>query len=286
MNESKKVRDPKDMTVSEMLRKAGNGYEGASGTVMTNLIDLMGLSRKIRYSECFYALADKIDAELAQARELSLLRGAELWAKANGLPDFREGEDFGAWLDRCAFPKPLDEHGEPVQLGERIDDKVRGDIGVSRISYTANGHYFNNSHNSGGARIAKRITYAPGERVKRPAPEVLGADGLPIKARETVWHVIKGWEATVANIKPWGAECDLPDDAGDSVVWAYESITHTPPDTQERIDRDAKEDPCAYFGRFICEGCHASENERSCDEIMILDLLRRQRELDARKGGE
>ncbi len=56
-------KDPKDMTVSELLRKAGNGYEGANGTVMMNLIDLMGLSRKIRHSECLYALADKIDVD-------------------------------------------------------------------------------------------------------------------------------------------------------------------------------------------------------------------------------
>ncbi|WP_158318402.1 hypothetical protein [Adlercreutzia equolifaciens] len=44
-------KDPKDMTASELLREAGNGYEGSSGTVMTNLIDLICLSRKIRHSE-------------------------------------------------------------------------------------------------------------------------------------------------------------------------------------------------------------------------------------------
>lgn len=75
-------------------------------------------------------------------------------------------------------------------------------------------------------------------------------------------------------------------------------LTHTPPDTQERIDEDAK---LAVSDYWHCRGgergdCPVkidgkSPNERygvvSCLDAMTLDLLRRQRELDARTmGGE
>lgn len=60
-------------------------------------------------------------------------------------------------------------------------------------------------------------------------------------------------------------------------------------DTQERIDGDAKKGVCAYFGwhGIPCRekgGCPAHGNA-DCDVMKTLDLLRRQRELDARKDG-
>ena len=63
-----------------------------------------------------------------------------------------------------------------------------------------------------------------------------------------------------------------------------------PEDTQERIDEDAKKIPCEYFGRkgVLCsdgDGCPSLEMDCSCDTAKILDLLRRQRALDARKAG-
>lgn len=302
--------DPKDMTASELLR-SGNS--------------ICGLCMILTYGDCMKqdclniltALADKIDAELAEARNESLRQGAMVWAKANGWPDFRDGEDFGTWLDRCAFPKPMDEHGEPVQLGEHIDDKVRGGIDVSRISYTANGHYFNNSHNSVGTRIAKRITYAPGERVKRPAPEALGADGLPVVEGETVW--LADEYARYAGICYYDSGClcglagiyandafkiklivserkvvlDTYSDAWCPASW----LTHTPPDTQRQIDEDVAKSTFEYWGclNTRCGNCPALVGgekpwarlgTEDCQEAMVSDLLRRQRELDARNGGE
>lgn len=63
-----------------------------------------------------------------------------------------------------------------------------------------------------------------------------------------------------------------------------------PEDTQERIDEDAGKTPCEYFGRKgeLCsagDGCPSLEMGCSCDTAKTLDLLRRQRELDARKDG-
>lgn len=97
----------------------------------------------------------------------------------------------------------------------------------------------------------------PGERVKRPEPDVLGADGLPIKAGETVYAlqgedplIVSGYDGEFLKIKSGG-------------LLRADYATHTPPDTQKRIDDDANE---AEFR---------------------LDLLRRQRKLDAKTmGGE
>ncbi|THG36861.1 hypothetical protein [Adlercreutzia caecimuris] len=74
-------------------------------------------------------------------------------------------------------------------------------------------------------------------------------------------------------------------------------LTHnTPPDTQERIDADVMKEYIEYWGcvGMSCEGCPAKiDGEKpwrrydvgGCHEAMVLDLLRRQRQLDARKGG-
>ena len=63
-----------------------------------------------------------------------------------------------------------------------------------------------------------------------------------------------------------------------------------PADTQERIDADAMKSPCAYFGRkgrlcFDGDGCPSLEMVGSCELVKIKDLLRRQRELDAKEAG-
>lgn len=237
-------KDPKDMTVSELLRKAGNGYEGANGTVMMNLIDLMGLSRKIRHSECLYALADKIDAELAQARGEALRQGAELWAKANGWPDFRDGEDFGAWLERCFLPRPRFEDGEPVQFGELVGSNLVGAVKVSAIEFTEDGTYVKDEPDGDWSTSLEVTT----NRLKRPAPEVLGADGLPIKVGDAMWSLSGAGPLTVTSLhtddptpdggdSPWA---DLDDDGLYSWIYAG-SLTHTPPDTLERLRDDIAE---------------------------------------------
>ncbi len=71
-------------------------------------------------------------------------------------------------------------------------------------------------------------------------------------------------------------------------AWCHASwLTHTPPETQERIDEDVTGDPCNYWGhdKGGCKGCPGFGNGGSCVESMVHDLLRRQRELDKRTGG-
>lgn len=296
-------KDPKDMTASEQLRWAANGepYNGIDENIWTCPTGkIKALEEAVTRgwpsdNEIFSIVADKIDAELAEARELSLLRGAEIWAKANGWPDFREGEDFGAWLARCTYKKPVDDCNEPVQFGDDIELHYSGG-GVDK------GLFQEVAINKGPVSILSfvGVSHARDYRydsecdvLKRPAPGVLGADGKPIEVGETVWNAI-GEEFSVTSV--------TTNTKGETVVWLGDCgpwnpahLTHTPPDTQERIDADKKKENSKYWGCcFYCNNCPAEidgkkPRERygslNCSIAQGMDIARRQYELDKRTGG-
>lgn len=273
-------KDPKDMTAAELLRKAAIRETDEYGNItphvkmfsalagedaaMTDYVDRGGLMRQ---------LADKIDAELAQARELSLRRGAELWAKANGWPDFREGEDFGAWLDRCAYKKPMDDCNEPVQIGDKV---IHPTTCETRTVYCIN--TFDDSICIGFLGSHPAVDLRDGDRLKRPAPEVLGADGKPIVMGDKVWLDEEhsrcagssgsegGYEYSLCGIER--QEMLTVEDAHHEVcgrdyirvgmcnAWCHSSwLTHTPPDTLERLRDDMakryEENAVMCLGSFI-----------------------------------
>jgi hypothetical protein len=234
-------KDPKDMTVSEQLRWAANGepYNGIDENIWTYPTGkIKALAEAVTGewpsdNEIFSIVADNIDAELTEARELSLRQGAELWAKANGWPDFRDGEDFGAWLERCAFAKPIDDCGEPVRFGEHYGNMEQWLYSVS----------FCGRHAVLCGSAGEEMRVERGERVKRRVPEALGADGLPIKEDETVYDVETG-EAYIVRLPCAGTGKTFFEGGGYRDP-AY--LTHTPPDTQERIDADALKSCVKYW---------------------------------------
>lgn len=360
-------KDPKDMTAAELLREADSNPCSMCHLVMTE-------DESCATTGCAswaYRLADKIDAELAQARGEALRQGAELWAKANGWPDFREGEDFGQWLERCALKLPCDKDGEPWSIGNRV-------IPGNRSESTVTGYSFDGADWFLKYRWCGIDSYANefATSCKRPAPEVLLGDGKPVSKGETVYVIESGIERTVKDFgtklckgmdgwdgSPWvmfdngswmhardltherpvlgvdgkpiavgdevwldekhsryagssGSEggyeyslCGIErqemltvEDAHHEVcgrdyirvgicnAWCHSSwLTHTPPDTQQKIDEDAEKFHCVYFGGYsACGTCPASAGElskKSCKQQQIFDLLRRQRELDKRTGG-
>ena len=162
-------------------------------------------------------------------------------------------------LDKRLMPRGMEwprfEDGAPVTIGDEVQ--------VSKVSVEQCSHVTSVKISKYGSFVCfKWGGYddggnIPGERVKRPETEVLGADGLPIKAGETVYAlqgedplIVSGYDGEFLKIKSGG-------------LLRADYATHTPPDTQKRIDDDANE---AEFR---------------------LDLLRRQRQLDARTmGGE
>lgn len=289
-------KDPKDMTVSEQLRWAANGepYNGIDENIWTYPTGkIRALAEAVTGewpsdNEIFSIVADKIDAELAQARRSGLERAAKSWAKANGWPDFREGEDFGAWLDRCAIPRPRFEDGEVVAFGEYEDILGYCVYDDGEFSLTT---------------PDRSIDFAQGERVKRPAPEVLLGDGNPVSNGDTVYVIESGIERTV---KDFGTRrCDGMDgwDGSpwvmfDNGSWMHaRDLTHTPPDTQQKIDDDALKTFQEYWKCVanVCEECPSMIGGKKptdyyecagCLEAQKLDLLRRQRELDKQTGGD
>nr|DAU21090.1 MAG TPA: hypothetical protein [Caudoviricetes sp.] len=333
-------KDPKDFTASEQLRWAANGepYNGIDESIWTYPTGkIKALAEAVTGewpsdNEIFSIVADKIDAELAQARRSGLERAAKSWAKANGWPDFREGEDFGAWLDRCAFAKPIDDCGEPVRFGEHYGNMEQWLYSVS----------FCGRHAVLCGSAGEEMRVESGERVKRRVPEALGADGLPIKAGETVYRLSDGERLEVllphgstpetreyvdccgelelpsnltherpvlgADGKPivsgdtvWGILSgskgivnSLNDDSTAYVEWDDErfspcidccNLTHTPPETQERIDDDATMPPAEYCAAYGIDLGDDPDRE-TATRAMIADLLRRQREYDKRTGGD
>lgn len=235
-------KDTKDMSASELMRYLHDRNTSCSCSMCTKVLNIVECGEHV-CADAYEALADKIDAELAKARELSLRRGAELWAKANGWPDFKQGEDFGAWLERCALKLPCDKDGEPWNIGDRV-------IPGNRCESTVTGYSFDGADWFLKYRWCGIDSYANefATSCKRPAPEVLGADGLPIKVGDAMWSLSGAGPLTVTSLhtddptpdggdSPW---VDLDDDGLYSWIYAG-SLTHTPPDTLERLRDDIAE---------------------------------------------
>ena len=246
-------KDPKDMTASEILMRNAddNWSDGVAGIAMA--LDVEEYDGRV-----FELLANKIDAELSQARELSLRRGAELWAKANGWPDFRDGEDFGAWLERCTYKKPVDDCNEPVQFGDEIELHSRdGGVDKGRLQeVTVNrGPVWIFSFTGVDHELLLRYDNER-DTIKRPAPEVLGADGKPIVEGEKVYRTDDPiTEAVVTGFRGYddGSIDVVCSEKGGKVTAFYSPslLTHTPPDTQQRIDEDITLSPIEYCADIL-----------------------------------
>ena len=316
-------KDPKDMTAGELLRWAANGEDDEHGNHIA-VHKLVSALSGMAYEETGFdrdrrnilALADKIDAEIEAARSNHLAELVESCIEMHGYTSRHEGERFDRWIERCFIPRPRYDDGEPVQFGDEV--KTHNSWQTSRVTsfrFTEDGSYvyYRWAGKNDGASVC-------GEHVKRPSPEVLLADGLPMREGETVWMTDEGARHagdsdTMAEAGPY-ALCGigandrltvkaLPSrfypnrvDLMEEGAWCPASwLTHTPPDSQERIDEDAQKSTLEYWGcrDASCECCPAETDgktprgrfdARNCQQAQLLDLLRRQRELDARKGGE
>lgn len=326
-------KDPKDMTASELLRWAANGepYNGVDGSRWTYLTEkIKALVEDVTGKwpsdhEAFSIIADKIDAELAEARKDAIRESRKpMWWFRNAIkcgydwPEPRDGEKFRDYLHRCFLPRPRYEDGEPVQSS---DMEEIGAFATYRVYMDGSWEFEPDKYEDETSPKLWDVQFgAKSERVKRPAPEALGADGLPIVEGETVWldeahsrcagscgfedgnkYSLCGIERqemlTVedAHIEVDGREYVRVCTCG---AWCHASwLTHTPPDTQERIDEDKGKKGTEYWRCvcFLCGDCPAEiDGKRPSDRYGVLncsiaqgmDIARRQADLDARKGGE
>lgn len=123
-----------------------------------------------------------------------------------------------------------------------------------------------------------------GERVKRPAPKVLGADGAPIEVGDVVYFVGEGERAyAVAKVDANGGDysVDIVEAKDGCPMYSVnpENLTHERHDSWERIEEDAKLAPRAYLE---ARGMNPEKTERVAS--MMADLVRRAKALT--KAGE
>lgn len=196
-------------------------------------------------SKMMTTIADRIDAERA------LPEGVE-W------PRFEDGE-------MVKFGDEVEFEGEAAKVLDVAFSVVRFSLGV------------------GTATTSGRVYGFLGEPAKRPAPEVLDADGVPIRIGDVVygnpgiaWTVVGlrtsklGWKVEMGNM-PFLCE---PDD-----------LTHKKPDSWEKLEEDARKQLCSYFGLdlppALCDDCpHGSrQTGRACWQNVRLDMIARAKKL-------
>lgn len=185
-------------------------------------------------------------------------------------------EELGKRLMPPGCEWPRDRDGKRIKFGEEWLDGAGKPHTLHCVEFRCMG-----ANVIMGGPDGDSISYNlwPGERVKRPDPEVLGADGLPIKVGETVYAlqgedplIVSGYDGEFLKIKSGG-------------LLRADYATHTPPDTQERIDMDSWRSPVSYARDVLEHEDWDVLTERQAFRLMLTDLMRRQRELDAKTMG-
>lgn len=303
-------KDPKDMTASELMRYLHDRNSSCSCSMCNKVLNIVGCGEHV-CADAYEALADKIDAELAEARKDAIRESKKpMWWFRSAIehgedwPEPRDGEKFRDYLHRCFIPRPRYEDGEPVPwCDEGVEWNERAFA------------YFNAVNQSGvplavgSCEVIARAEMTEDGRVKRAICKALGADGLPIMSDEVVFLVPGAYsdglppdcgELVVVDtktLKPLVALRSEPFGERELYRVPASSLTHTPPDTQDRIDEDVAKGTFKYWGcsNTLCCNCSALVGGKKpwerlgtedCHKAMVSDLLRRQRELDKRTGGE
>ena len=242
----------KKQGAAEWLRGIVGEYEAeqspASCSLMAKLLGIECGDTTCREctAEMMTAVADRIDAERA------LPEGIE-W------PRFEDGE-------LVKIGDEVEYGGKALEVDAICFDReewsmaLRRNLDISRMS----GSY--------------------DERVKRPTPKVLDADGVPINVGDTVYLRSNGRKGEVTEFYEedgvtWVAvSYEL---GGDRMAVNTEgkALTHERPDSWERIENDAKLAPRDYLEK---RGMNPEKTERVAS--MMADLVRRAKALA--KAGE
>ena len=100
---------------------------------------------------------------------------------------------------------PRFESGEQVMLGDSVVKYVGGgEFEVRSIEFRDGVAYLREGFRTEGIVIVR-----PGERVKRPAPKVLDADGVEIRRGDTLWHVETGEQCKVVGVDSRSVSVDF-----------------------------------------------------------------------------
>lgn len=175
---------------------------------------------------------------------------------------------------------PRYEDGEPVMIGDEVDG-LGGEIIEVYIAENA-AAIWNNS--------ANHMHLSPGERVKRPAPKVLDADGVPIKVDDTVWHE----DGSELHVIGFGDAQDgetmlVVEYAAGPTKWGEVrclSVTHTRPDSWEQLEEDIAKYPCCYAEEVKGSKFNSCSECPWHSEVIARDIIRRAKALAGVEVGE
>lgn len=124
-----------------------------------------------------------------------------------------------------------------------------------------------------------------GERVKRPAPKVLDADGVEVHLGDTVYES-NGQSGIVIAVHPSTRCVDLRQDGCVACAMDAKRLTHTRPDSWERLEEDIAKQPC-----LIAEEVKGSKFD-SCSEcpwpseVIARNIVRRAKALAEKEVGQ
>lgn len=146
---------------------------------------------------------------------------------------------------------PKYEDGEYVWFGDEVDGLRGGIDNIDLYERTTNLY-----------DVDVNLIMSFGERLKRPAPKVLDADGVEIKVGDTVWYrslctMGSMRKATVIGFDEnslGGKLATLKDEAGKTWYIDPKKITHVQPDSRERLEEDAADlddMPCDFNAKDL-----------------------------------
>ena len=171
---------------------------------------------------------------------------------------------------------PRFKDGEPVMLGDEATNNKNQRFTVKRIEFRHGKWMLNDSATEGHYLNGKS-----GKRVKRPAPKVLDADGMEIKVGDTVYELETGEKYKVERVFSGATDHDFPDHTircnkvADLITHVFkpDQLTHTRPDSWERLESDAALSPADYIDK------RGRRTDLYAYQEMPMDLVRRAKAL-------
>ena len=214
------------------------------------------------------ALHDK-NAVLKRRGEAIARVTAENAGLRKRVPSERERQILDMW--------PKFEDGEPVMIGD-------GFMGCGGVNDVVELLDFEDDNVRLWGESGCDIDLGLKPVVKRPARSVLDADGVEIHVGDTVWHHSGFAHGVVTSIDA-GSLMGTVRYVNGGVEFrdAAKDLTHTRPDSWERLEEDAEKLACAYLGRSegTCFGCPLEncKDFAACSKEQAKDIVRRAKAL-------
>ena len=232
------------------------------------------------------AIADELDelddkaarrmAHIVRLESTIAERNREMLKLRKQVPTERERRILDMW--------PRFEDSEYVWFGDEVACRGKACM-LDDVKFVSDGTFHDETYLyvSNGLDVFE-VPIAAGERVKRPVQSVLDADGVEIHVGDTVWHHSGFAHGVVTSIDA-GSLMGTVRYVNGGVEFrdAAKDLTHTRPDSWERLEEDAEKLACSYLGRSegTCFGCPLEncKDFAACSKEQAKDIVRRAKAL-------